>query len=225
MPKTGNIFTDIFSVLSMLFPLLPAGIIFIKKKYRIESLNFLMILCLLNFVKNFLLFVPQSDRTAQNAIATIFIQIEFLILIQLSKQGLPEKLNRVVNIFLIAYLSVMVTFYLLEGINHRIYAFEVLQDTAIIFVSVLCLAHLIESSDLNILNEPLFWISMGSLFYFSVSILMDALSWYYAEMTKESIAEKEILMGIGSAVKYFFYLLAALFYQEPSDEKNNSSRF
>jgi hypothetical protein len=225
MPKTGNTFTDIFSVLSMIFPLLLAGIIFIKKIYRNESLNFLMILCLLNFVKNFLLTVPQLDHASQNTIATIFGLIEFLILIQLSKQGLPEKINSIANIFLIAFLSVIITFYLLEGINHRIYAFDILQTTIIIFVSILCLAQLIERNNLNILNEPLFWISMGSLFYFSVSILMDALSWYYAEMTKESIAEKEILMGIGNAVKYFFYLIAALSYQETSDEKENPSRF
>jgi len=225
MPKTGNIFTDIFSVAAIIFPLLPAGIVFIQKKYRNDVLNLLMVLCLLNFVKQFLLFVPQLNGASQNVITAIFTLFEFVILIQISKQALPDNTKRLANIFLIAFLSVIITFYLLEGIGQKMGAFEMLLSMVIIFTSILCIAQLIESNNLNILNEPLFWVSAGSLFYFSISILMHALSWYYDQMPKESLTEKEILIGIGSAAKYFLYTLAALFYQEPSNGKENRSSF
>ena len=184
-----------------------------------------MILCLMNFVKNFLLFVSPLNTASQNVITSIFTLFEFVILIQLFKQVFPEKIKKIANIFLIAFLSVVSTYYLLEGTNQKFYEFEILKSTIIIFAGILCLAQLIESSKLNILNEPLFWISTGSLFYFSISILMHSLSWYYVRMPRESLMEKEILMGIGSVVKYFLYMLAALFYRDPSDEKEDASSF
>jgi hypothetical protein len=223
MLQTGNIFTDILSIVSVLFPLLPAGIIFLKKTYRNEALNFLMILCLLNFVKNLLLFVPQLNTASQNVFTSIFTLLEFVLLIQIFKQVLPEEIKRITNIFLIAFLSVIITSYLLESTNQRFYALEIVKNIIIIFLGILCLARVIVSSNLNILNEPLFWIITGSLFYFSISILMYAFSWYYAQMTRESMIEKEILIGIGSMVKYFFYTLAALFYQPPSHEHQDPS--
>ncbi len=225
MLQTGNIFTDILSIVSIIFPLLPAGIIFVKKVYRNETLNFLMILCLLNFVKNFLLFVPTIDISSQNVITSIFTLFELVILVQLFKQALAEKIKKIANIFLIAFLSVVITCYLFEGANQRFYALEILKSTIVIFAAILCLAQVISSSNLNILNEPLFWISTGSLFYFSISILMNALSWYYVLLPRESFMEKEVFLGIGSITKYFLYTLAVLFYKEPFDEKEDTSPF
>lgn len=225
MPQTGYIFTDILSIVSIIFPLLPAGIIFIKKTYRHETLNFLMILCLLNFVKNFLLFAPPLNTASLTVIKSIFALLEFVILIQIFSQVLPEKIKMIANILLVAFLSVVITSYLLEGANQRFYALEILKNSIIIFSGILCLARIVESSDLNILNEPLFWISTGSLFYFSISILMHAFSWYYAQMPSESLMQKEILMGIGGLAKYFLYTLAALFYQGTSDDKKGPSYF
>jgi hypothetical protein len=225
MLQTGNIFTDILSIVSIIFPLLPAGIIFVKKVYRNETLNFLMILCLLNFVKNFLLFVPTLDISSQNVITSIFTLFELVILVQLFKQALADKIKKIANIFLIAFLSVVITCYLFEGANQRFYALEILKSTIVIFAAILCLAQVISSSNLNILNEPLFWISTGSLFYFSISILMNALSWYYVLLPRESFMEKEIFLGIGSITKYILYTLAVLFYNEPFDEKEDTSPF
>lgn len=225
MPKTGNIITDIFSVVSIVSPLIPAGIIFIRKIYRNESLNFLMILCLLGFVKYFLLFVPQLNSASQNIITSVFNLFEFVILIQLSKIGLPDIITKILNILLACLLSAIVTFYLLEGIGQKVSAFEMIQCTILIFVSIICLAHLIEKNSLHILHEPLFWISTGSLFYFSISLLMQGFSWYYEQMSKESRMEREILMGTGSLAKYFFFTLAAIFYCDPPDEKENPSSF
>ena len=225
MPKTGNILTDIFSVASIISPMIPAGIIFIRKKYRNESLNFLMILCLLGFVKYFLLFVPQLNNDSQNIVTSIFSLFEFVILIQLSKAALTAIISKLLNILVTCLLSAIVTFYLLEGIGQKVSAFEIIQCTILIFVSILCLARLIEKNNLHIFTEPLFWISTGSLFYFSISLLMQGLSSYYAQMSKESQMEREILMGAGSLAKYFFFTLAAIFYPVPFDEKENPSSF
>jgi hypothetical protein len=225
MQKAGNIFTDIFSFISILSPLIPAIVIFIKKKYRTESLNFLMILCLLNFVKSFLLITLRLNTEAQIIIENIFTPIELIIIIQIFKIALPENLNKLSNIFLIVFLSVVVTIYLLKGITEKIILIEVSQDAIIIFISILCLANLVESDNLYIFNEPLFWIAAGSLFYFSISILMHALTPRYVLLPKESIDEKDILLSIGNIAKYFFYTLAVFFYQSPYDEKENSSNY
>jgi len=91
--------------------------------------------------------------------------------------------------------------------------------------SFICLAQLIEKGSLHILHEPLFWISTGILFYFSISLLMQGLSAYYAQMSKESQMEREILMGAGSLAKYFFFTLAAIFYRDSSGDIENLSSF
>ena len=225
MPKTGNIFTDIFSVVCIVSALIPAGIIFLRKIYRNESLNFLMILCLLGFVKYCLLFVPQLNSASQNIISSMFNLFEFVILIQLSKTALPAIITRLLNILVACLLSAIVTFYLLEGVGQKVSAFEIIQCTILILVSIICLAQLIEKGSLHILHEPLFWISTGILFYFSISLLMQGLSAYYAQMSKESQMEREILMGAGSLAKYFFFTLAAIFYRDSSGDIENLSSF
>ncbi len=225
MPQTGNIFTDTLSVASIVLPLLPACIIFIKKNYRNETLNFLMILCLLNFFREFLLYVPQLSGSSQNIIKIIFPFFEFIILIQLSKQALPGKIINLTNIILIAFLSAATTFFLLVGADQNMYAFEITESISIIFVSILCLARLNLMNDLSILYKPLFWISIGNLFYFSIAILTHALSWYYTGKTKENQWGNEMILSIGSLAKYFFYMLAALLNHKQSDEKENTSSF
>jgi hypothetical protein len=44
-------------------------------------------------------------------------------------------------------------------------------------------------------------------------------------MSKESQMEREILISAGSLAKYFFFTLAAIFYRDPSEEKENPSSF
>jgi hypothetical protein len=221
MQKAGNIFMDIFSLTSIIFPLIPAAAIFIKKKYHTESLNFLMILCLLNFVKIFLLITLPMSTAAQTIIENIFVPIELIILTQILKSALPGKLNTMANIFLIIFLSVIITVFLLKGITEKMPLTEISQNAIIIFISILSLANLVENNKLYIFNEPLFWIAAGSLFYFSISILMQALTPRYAALSPESVAEKEILLSIGNMAKYFFYTLAVFFYQPPYDKKEN----
>lgn len=212
---------DIFSFVSIVFPLIPAALIFIKKNYRTESLNFVMMLCVLNFIRSLLLFMLQLNFAAQNIIANIFSITELIILIQIFKHSLPEKLSKFANIFLIAFLSVIVTVYLLKGIGQRIYALEGFQNMIIIFISILCLAKLVSSNNLYIFNEPLFWIATGSLFYFFISILMLVLTPQFVQLPQESLTEKEILLGIGNMAKYFFYTLGVFFYRPPYNEKEN----
>jgi hypothetical protein len=223
MLKTGNIFIEVFSFISIIFPLLLAVYIFINKSYRNESLNFLMILCLLNFVRSFLLSTLRLNAAAQNIIENIFTPIELIILTQIFKNALSEKVNKLANIFLVVFLTVIITVYLLKGIGEKMPLIEVSQNGIIICISILCLAKLVGSNNLYILIEPLFWIGAGSLFYFCVSILMGTLTLHDPEIPRDNITGKEILLGIGSIAKYFFYTLAVFFYQPPYDEKENSS--
>jgi hypothetical protein len=219
MIKTGNIFFDFLSFLSVISPLLPAAAIFLKKNYRNDSLNFLMILCLLSFIRNLLLFIPGLNIASQNIIANIFELAEFILLIFIFKNLLSVKLRSQVNILFSVFLSIVITVYLLEGPQQKIFFFEELKNVILIFASIVCIARLTGSDSLDIFDEPLFWIATGSLFYFTIDVLIQSLSSNYEKASNHEISGNILLLNIGNIARYFFYLLASFFYADRNNEK------
>jgi hypothetical protein len=222
MIKTGNIFLDFISFLSAVFPLLPVVVVFIKKNYYNESLNFLMILCLLNFIKNILLFVIDINTSSQNIIANIFSLIEFIILFLIFKNLASQKFWNYINICFSVFLSVIITIYLLRGAENKIFVIEEFQNAIIVSASILCIIKLAYSDSLLIFNQPLLWIAIGSLFYFSIAILLQSLNKVYEETPNENISGSMLLLNIGSTARYFFYLLAAFFHEGRNDRKKKN---
>ncbi len=86
---------------------------------------------------------------------------------------------------------------------------------------MLCIGKITNSGSLDIFNNPLFWIATGSLFYFITLILLQSMTPLYEKKMNENVAEKGLLLNIGNIIRYFFYLLAAFFYEEPKDEERN----
>ena len=85
MFKTGNTFIDFFSQVAIFFPLLPVIVIFFRGIYQKEVLNYLMILCLINFTQDLALQTLQVKYINQASIRHIFSLLEFVIIIQIFK--------------------------------------------------------------------------------------------------------------------------------------------
>jgi hypothetical protein len=219
MIKTGNIFFDFLSFASLISPLLPAAAIFIKKNYHNDPLNFLMIVCLLDFIRNLLLFIPGLNMESQNIISNIFALIEFILLVFIFKNLLPQKFKGIFHILSSVFLSVVITVYLLQGPEKKIFFIEYLENIIIISASLLCIAMLTSRDNLHIFDKPVFWIATGSLFYFIIPVLLQSLNSFYGNNMNGEVSEKTLLLNIGNILRYFFYLLAAFFYSHPNSEK------
>jgi hypothetical protein len=213
MPQTGNSFIDTFAMACIFLPLFPAIIIFLKRIYHNDALNFLMILCLLNFIKNILLFIPGLVIVNQITIINIFALPELLILILIFRSLFFGKIKNILTIFLVAFLSSLITYYLLNGIIQKREAMEVLQELVILIVSIVALFELINNNDIHIFKLPLSWIAAGTIFYFSISVLIKVLDTSSAQVNYVANADTQIILDIACFARYILYLLAALFYK------------
>jgi hypothetical protein len=226
MPKTGDFFIDAFSAACIFFPLLPVIIIFLKRDYSKEVLNFLMILCLLNFIKGILLLIPGLVPINQITITNIFSLPELLILVQIFRSVFFGKLKHVLTIFLVAFLSSVITYYLMNGVGQKRLALEELQDGVIVLIAIFGLSELVRNDDLQIFQLPLFWIAIGTIFYFAISVLVRAAGQSSSTpLNQPSNTDTQVILDIACMARYFFYMLAALFYQRPDRhiERENSS--
>ena len=97
MIKTGNIYLDLFNIFLLIIPLLPVLVILIRKNYRFEVLNFLMIICLLNFIRGFLYTIDPHDPSTQQTIQNVFSLFDFLFLVLISRGFFKGKLSELVS--------------------------------------------------------------------------------------------------------------------------------
>ncbi|HMH20683.1 MAG TPA: hypothetical protein VK563_02850 [Puia sp.] len=202
MFKTGNIFIDYFLGVDAFLPLLPVILIFIRKTYRKEQLNFLMIVCLLNFILGMIRAIPLLGPEKLPIVNNLFSLLELISLTQLFKPALSGKSKDLFNIFLISFLSVLLTYFSVKGWGIFSIGFDTLQSAIIIGVILLSLPFLVRSTALRIFEAPLFWIAMGTLFYFLIFILI--------EWVDGDNPEKTVLLGVASFVRYILYTLAIL---------------
>ncbi|MBS1918436.1 MAG: hypothetical protein JST87_19375 [Bacteroidetes bacterium] len=219
MPKTtGYYFMDCFSGVCLFLPLLPAIILFIKKGYQKEATNFLMILCFISFIKGMLLVIPGITTNIAVTIKNIFMFLELVIILFMFKIFFSAKLNYAFTIFSVIFFSSIITYYLLNGLNHERILFNQMQNGIIIFVSVFALIQILKTENLFVLQNPLFWAATGTVFYFSISLLVGAVN--DSSGSKDSL----IILNIADLVRYSLYCIAAFFYRNITNEEKESYR-
>jgi hypothetical protein len=211
MFKTGNVSVDLFSQVIVFIPLLPVVIILLRGTYRKDVLTFLLILCLTNCIGSLLPRISKAAHSPQIAIQHIFSFIEFIILTQIFKPEMSRRLRKLLDILLVAFISSALTYYLLEGADQDGIGISRIQDGIIIIISLINLFKLIRNSDLDIFSLPLFWITVGTLFYFVVADIMEAAG-CCSVLSISTFTDKILLLNIASLIRYFFYTLAGLCY-------------
>jgi hypothetical protein len=212
MFKTGISSIDLFSQAIAFIPLLPVVIILLRGIYQKDVLTFLLILCLVNCIGGLLSRISKSTIAVPASTQHLFSLVEFIILIQMLKSGITGRLKNVLDIFLIAFISSVFTYYLIEGADQNITSIARVQDGIIILIAIFCMSKLIGNNDLNIFSLPLFWISVGTVFYFVVADILEAAGCCSVQ-SLPTITDKILLLNIASLVRYFFYILAAFSYR------------
>jgi hypothetical protein len=215
MSKTGNYFIDSFSLAVVFFPLLPVIVVLFRKIYHRDVLNYLMILCLLNFVNNLNLQLLQVTAISRFSATHVFSLLEMVVLIQLFKTGLKKSYREFINILTIAFLSAVVTYYFMKGANQRMSLLDGIQDAWIILLAAISLVNIVRNNYLQIFYSSLFWIAAGTLFYFLIAMLLDSVEGSFLPSQHAAAMDKIILLDIAAVARYLFYLIAAWIYNKP----------
>src|SRR5580693_5377643 len=105
MPQTGNYFIDNFSLVCIFLPLLPVIAVFFRRIYHFEALNFLMIFCLLNFLKGILSLIPDQITVHRNIISNIFALAELVILLLIFRTMFKGRTRLIISYFMVAFLT------------------------------------------------------------------------------------------------------------------------
>jgi len=210
MLKTGNTIIDFFSQVNVFFPLLPVIIIFFRGIYQKESLNYLVILCLLNFCQDIAMQTLHVKYVNQSSIRNIFSLLELIVIVQIFKTILQDRFREMINIMTIALLSAMVTYFLVKGADQKNPVLEILRNGFIVILLGYCLVAIVKSENLRIFYSPVFWIATGTLFYFVIVLLLDFVEKCCPELQNPIATDKMLLLNIASAIRYFFYTLATV---------------
>ncbi len=213
MFKTGNVIIDSFSKGIILLPLLPACIIFLRKIYQQETLNFLMILCLLSYGEKLGQLIPGLKEGHHSIIKNIFSLLELVMITQIFRSGLAGKIKEAMNMFLIAILSVFITYFIMEGTDRRSVELDAAQNSIIILLAIPGLSLLIRSNNLYIFHSPFFWFVIGTLFCFLIVVLVEMVGRGYLELPNAADTDKMAFINIATLIRYLFYTMATLVYQ------------
>jgi hypothetical protein len=209
MPKTGIGLLQILSLVAILLPLVPVFIIFISKTYKEDVIALLMGLCLVSFIQNLFLYIPQFvqlDGLFIRASFHLFNYIILLLLLQLVIEG--KWLREALKLLLVSFVSVVITIYTTIGVSTYLGNIEIAQALLMIFLNFIALLQLIRRHDIFIFLSPMFWIAGGTFFYYSMFLLTQSLPEYKPVLSAES-QQKKVLLLVIILIQFSFYTIAA----------------
>jgi hypothetical protein len=211
MPKTGNLFIDSFSTIIVFLPLLPVAIVLMRKIFRDYLLNLLVLLCLLHFIQYFSQRLLSISDMSLYSLGHLFSFLETIVYIQIFRPFFTGRSREMLNFLIIALLSSLITYYLLNGTDHRRSLLMGLQYGLILALIGFCLPRLLQDDDLQIFKSAFFWIAAGTMFYLVVVILVELADHLGGSMHNRvaNAADKAILLDIANVIRYLFYVLAA----------------
>ena len=217
MAKTGIQFIDGFSLFIVFLPLLPLCIVLARQIFRDALLNFLMILCLLQFIQYFTQELVHISDLAQFSLANLFSLLETILYILIFRPFFKGKSRDMLNFLIIAFLSSLITYYLLRGTDHKRAMLTAVQYGFILALIGFCLPKMVMDDDLNILQSAFFWIAVGTSFYLVVGILVELADHWWKSMSNAN--DKALIMDIANLVRYIAYTCAAVLHQPKMIEK------
>jgi hypothetical protein len=209
MFKTGNSSLDYLLVVITFLPLTAALLLFGRKLYLQEPLNFLFIVCLFGFFQGVLELTYPLSRENQYVIDKVFSLILLLLLVPCFRINLNIRYRYVLDILLSALLSLAVTYWSLKGWEKASPAIDALLNGFLGSLILASLPGVIRTGALQVFRAPLFWIGGGTLFYILLYLLLEGIG-CCRPLASPPDPDKRLFLLLAALVKYLFYLTAAL---------------
>jgi hypothetical protein len=212
MFKTTNNFIDGFTGFLVYLPLLPVFLIYWKKLYRRDSLNFLMVICLLQFIQRICLqieAIPASNIPAYNNIFSLLITLLYFFIFSKAFDGRSKEF---LQLFSVAFFSSIITYSLVKSMKEVNQTTRIAEYIFTVALIVYCLATLIYYDNLRTMQMPIFWIACGTLFYILIHTVTEFADRIFQTVDRRDAAgtgiEKILILDIADLVRYIFYTIA-----------------
>ncbi|GGB22722.1 hypothetical protein [Puia dinghuensis] len=208
MVNPGNTFTDYLLLGITFLPLLPALLIFVRKLYGQEPLNFLVVICLLCFLRGIIGLAYPLTQVNQFIINKIFTLLLFLFFVLAFRSNLNGKIRYGLSLLLTALLSILFTYWSLKGWDGSSQATEILLNSFLAVLIGISLHAILHNDELGVFHSPLFWMEGGTLFYILLSLMLEGVGNSGHPEVVPSDAEKRLFLGLADLVRYLAYIAA-----------------
>jgi hypothetical protein len=207
MVKTGGSIFIALPLVVMLLSLLPVCILFVRKVADSAILNVLKILCLLVILQYLTLyFIQPSSPVLQTGFKLAEFTLSFYLfkLMMTSSQG-----KDIMNMFLVSFLSVVVTIYSLRGIMAFPRTMIIIQAAVLTLLAFIVLFQLISNRHIVLVNEPAFWIAGGLLCYFGMVVFIEAIAGNQSDLPQQIQQEKDLIITFADMLRMIIFSVAA----------------
>ena len=177
-------------------------------------------LCLVSFIQNLILYIPGSLPVDVFFVRGSFELITYFILLIIMKRIVKGRLVReVIKVALVSFVSIVITIYCIQGAKANLGNIEMIQAMMLIMISLFALFQLIRSQDIFIFLSPMFWITAGTFFYYSMLLLTESIPDYKNVSDDTPFQQKKVLLMIMILVQFIFYIIAALVAGDKNKER------
>jgi len=191
----------------MLLSFLPVCILFVRKVAVVAILNVLKILCLFVILQYAAVyFIQPGFPTLQPA----FRLAEFTLVFYLFKLMMTSSQGKYfMNMLLVSFLSVVITIYVLKGIEAYSEVLTIIQAGILTVLAFVILSHLISNRQIVLVNEPGFWITGGLLCFNGMVVLMEAIAGNHSDLSQQIQQDKVLIITVADMLRMVFFTVAA----------------
>jgi hypothetical protein len=219
MFTTGNRFIDYLFIAITFLPLIPAALTLFSN-FGKEPLPLIFIICLVNFVRDLPVHLQMLTQQDQNVINNVCYPIELLLFARLFLPVWTKPIRYSLTIFLVAFLSSLLTWFSVKGWENGNPGLEALKNTILLAIVLLSLPPLVRSKGLDIFRSPLLWMAGGTLFYLLILLLLEWVnpccllspgpggSPGLGSSLALPDAENSVFLSLAALVRYLLYTLA-----------------
>ena len=206
MVKTGGSIFIALPLVVMLLSLLPVCILYVRKVAAPPLLNVLKILCLFVFFQYLTLYFLQPGLPAVKPGLKL---AEFTLTFYLIKLMIPSTQGKdILNLFLVSFLSVVITIYSLKGVTAYSETITIIQAALLTLLALIVLFQLISNRHTVLINEPAFWVAGGLLSYFGMVVFMEGIAGNQGDLSQQIQQEKDLIITVADMLRMILFAVA-----------------
>jgi hypothetical protein len=215
---TGNPYSDVLNFLTVILPIISLAIILFRKEYTHDTITFVMILCIFFFIQRVLFTDISKFGIPPKITHNVFNGIEFMLMAVILKvQTTSTRFRYILNGFLIAYISSIITYYAILGFTNDELLLRGIQYGLMIIMMGVAIARQWQKQSLEMMNSPLFWFCMSTLFYFTFCLFWEAGKVYLFNTQETASLTSAMFMKIAAAIRFVMFTFA-IWFLEPTEE-------
>ena len=115
----------------------------------------------------------------------------------------------IMNMFLVSFLSVVITIYSLKGIMAFPRTMIIIQAAVLTLLAFIVLFQLISNRHIVLVNEPAFWIAGGLLCYFGMVVFIEAIAGNQSDLPQQIQQEKDLIITFADMLRMIIFTVAA----------------